>query len=109
MTSTVWAADREPIYVEGDVQKPTVLKIAKPVYPARERAERVEGAVTMRAIVTEKGKVKDPTLVQSSGNENLDRSALKCLKKWTFHPATLNGKPVAVHYILTINFSVSDS
>lgn len=105
---TAWAAGREPIAIEGDVVRPKVLKVAKPVYPGEERWHRIEGAVTMKAIINEKGKVKDPVVVQSSGNKNLDLSAVKCFKKWTFEPATLNGEPVPVYYFQTISFSVAD-
>jgi TonB family protein len=34
----------------------------------------------------------------------LDSAAADAVKKWKFKPATLNGKPVAVIYNLTVNF-----
>ena len=107
-TATAWAAGREPIEIQGDVVRPKVLKPAKPVYPGEERAQRIGGAVTLKAVITEEGKVKDPEVVKSSGSKNLDQSAVKCFKKWTFQPATLKGEPVAVYYYQIISFSVAD-
>jgi hypothetical protein len=32
---------------------------------------------------------------------------VKSVKTWTFSPATLDGKPVKVYYVLTVKFQVS--
>jgi outer membrane biosynthesis protein TonB len=37
----------------------------------------------------------------------LSESAVKSVKTWTFSPATLDGKPVKVYYVITINFEVT--
>jgi protein TonB len=34
----------------------------------------------------------------------LDQAAVNAVKTWKFKPATLNGRPVAVYYNLTVNF-----
>jgi protein TonB len=36
----------------------------------------------------------------------LDQAAAEAIKSWKFKPATLNGKPVAVYYNLTVNFTL---
>lgn len=105
MASTA-EAGKEPVKVEGDVQRPTPLHQVPPVYPAQERADHVEGEVVMRAVIDEKGRVKNVGVEKSSGNGNLDRAALDALSQWTFRPATLHGEPVAVYYHVTLNFAV---
>ncbi len=35
----------------------------------------------------------------------LDHAAVDAVKKWRFKPATLNGRPVNVYYVLTVNFT----
>ena len=36
----------------------------------------------------------------------LTEAAESAVKKWTFKPSTLNGKPVEVLYILTVRFNL---
>jgi TonB family protein len=50
--------------------------------------------------------VRNPTIAESSGNADLDQSALNTVAQWTFQPATLNGKPVEVYYTITIRFAL---
>jgi TonB family protein len=36
----------------------------------------------------------------------LDHAAVDAVQKWKFKPATLEGRPVKVYYVLTVNFQV---
>ena len=36
----------------------------------------------------------------------LAEAAVSAVQQWKFKPATLNGKPVAVYYNLTVNFQL---
>jgi periplasmic protein TonB len=36
----------------------------------------------------------------------LDRAAVEAVEKWRFKPAMLEGRPVKVYYVLTVNFQV---
>jgi hypothetical protein len=38
----------------------------------------------------------------------LTETAIESLLQWTFEPATLDGKPVAVYYNLTFNFRLQE-
>jgi len=38
----------------------------------------------------------------------LDKSAVEAVQTWRFKPATLNGTPVPVCYVLTVNFQIQD-
>lgn len=49
------------------------------------------------------GSVKDPTVVQSSGDEVVDRDAASCASHWHFTPAMKDGTPV--RYVMTQPFS----
>ena len=97
---------KEPVEIAGDVQRPRPLHQVPPVYPARERANHIEGEVAMKAVIDEKGRVRKVAVAQSSGNKNLDRAALDAVTQWTFQPATLHGEPVAVYYVLTLSFGI---
>lgn len=106
MADTAWAA--EPLKVEGDVQRPQALHTIEPVYPEEARKDRLEGRVVIKTVIDEQGQVQNPTVEGSSGHASLDQSALDAISAWTFKPATLHGKPVAVVYWLTINFKADE-
>lgn len=103
LAGTAWAA--EPLKVEGEVQRPEALHKAPPVYPEEARKEKLEGNVVLKIVINEQGHVQDPAVETSSGHESLDQAALDAVSAWTFKPATLKGKPVAVFYTITIRFS----
>jgi len=107
MSGTAWAGGK-PMKVEGNVKPPQVLQQVPPVYPESAKASRAEGFVILTTVIDEQGKVKNPAVEKSSGNKELDQSALDAVSAWTFKPATLEGKPVAVHYTLTIRFKVDE-
>jgi TonB family protein len=39
----------------------------------------------------------------------LDKAAVEAVTRWKFKPATLEGRPVKVYYVLTVNFQVQPS
>jgi TonB family protein len=107
MAGTAWAGGK-PLKVEGNVKPPKALHTSPPVYPESARDNRIEGIVIVTTVIDEQGKVQNPAVEKSSGNEELDKSALAAVSAWTFTPATLDGKPVEVYYTLTIRFTLDD-
>jgi TonB family protein len=101
-------AGGKPVKVAGGVQRPEILNRTAPVYPESAKASKAEGVVILECVIDEQGKVTQAELKKSSGNQDLDQSAQDAVKVWTFKPATLKGKPVAVYYMLTINFALDD-
>jgi TonB family protein len=101
-------AGSKPVRVGGDVQRPEILTRTAPVYPESAKANKVEGVVVLECVIDEQGKVTQAELKQTSRNQDLDQSALDAVKTWTFKPATVKGKPVAVYYFLTMNFQLDD-
>lgn len=101
MAGTAWAAG--PLKVGGDVKPPKVVNKVQPEYP--ESARDARGDVVLEIVIDEQGRVRNPTVAKSSGNADLDRSALDTVAQWTFQPATLEGKPVAVYFTITIRFT----
>jgi TonB family protein len=92
-----------PIRVGGDVQPPVKLSAPSPQYTEIARKARIQGVVIVEAIIDKAGKVTNVKVLKGLPM-GLDTAAADAVKKWTFEPATLNGKPVAVIYNLTVNF-----
>lgn len=101
-------AGSKPVRVGGDVQRPEILTHTAPVYPESAKANKVEGVVVLECVIDEQGKVTQAEIKKTSRNQDLDQSALDAVKTWTFKPATVKGKPVAVYYTLTMNFQLDD-
>jgi protein TonB len=101
------AAARQPegeIYrVGGEVTPPQVVSRASPEYTEAARRARVNGIVILEAVVDKQGDVVR-TRVLKGLPMGLDQAAVDAVTQWKFSPATRNGKPVAVYFILTVNF-----
>lgn len=97
----------EPVDLGPDtvVEPPAVLERRFPVYPPRLRAEGVEGRVVARGIVGRDGRLQDVEIV-SSDDPLFTQALLAALAEWRFHPATVDGEPVAVFYQLVHDFSL---
>lgn len=64
-----------------------------------------QGQSVIRFAVSEKGKVKDVTVLKSSGSKMLDNEAKKVISRMSnWEPGLKNGKPVSVHFTIPINF-----
>ncbi len=94
-------SEPQPLKVEGKVARPTILRQVKPEFARRP----VNGAVVLQVVVDEDGCVRDSKIVQGV-NQYQDSGALEAVRQWVFLPATLEGKPVSVNYVLTINTQV---
>jgi TonB family protein len=74
-------------------------------YP-RELMTRWVGGTTMVSVfVCERGLVRALVMVESSGNETLDRAALRVAKGIEFHPASRDGEPVGVWVTVPVTFT----
>jgi TonB family protein len=98
-----------PPYRVGDkVSRPEIVSSVPPVYTELARRARVTGTVILEATIDEQGNVTD-TRVLKGLPMGLDRSAVEAVRKWKFKPALLDGRPVPVYYVLTVNFQIDDS
>jgi protein TonB len=94
-----------PIYVTGDVQKPEKLSSPAPQYTEIARKARIQGVVIVQAIIDEQGNVTNVQVLKGLPM-GLSESAVEAVKQWKFKPATLNDRPVAVYFNLTVNFQL---
>ena len=92
-----------PIRVGGDVKPPKKLQAPNPQYTEIARKARIQGVVIVEAIIDKTGNVTNVKVLKGLPM-GLDQAAADAVKRWRFEPATLNGKPVAVIYNLTVNF-----
>ncbi|MBI4712048.1 MAG: energy transducer TonB [Planctomycetes bacterium] len=79
-----------------------------PYYPSRAIELAQEGVVILLVAVETDGSLSDIRIIQSSGYQLLDDSALATVRKWKFTPATQNGKPVSSQVRVPIRFKLVD-
>ena len=73
-----------------------------PRYPAYAKANRIQGAVVLHAIIDKEGQVTDVKPI--SGHPDLVPAAVETVKEWHYHPALRDGKPVEVETTITVNY-----
>ncbi len=95
------------LFVKGDIQHPRKIKAEPPLYTEVARKERLQGIVILQALINEQGVVEDVEVIKGLPL-GLTETAMESLRQWTFEPATLDGKPVAVYYNLTFNFRLQE-
>jgi len=90
------------IKVGGDVHPPVLISSVVPVYPAMAKASGIEGNVVVQASISPTGSVVGTKVI--SGPALLRQAAVEALRRWKYHPAMLNGSPVAVEVSVTMSF-----
>jgi TonB family protein len=96
------AAPEAPLPVGGDVKQAKLISPEAPVYPAMAKSQHVSGNVLIDALIDANGRVTTMKVV--SGPALLHQAAMDALKQWKYQPATLDGKPTAMHLTVTIQF-----
>lgn len=94
-----------PIQISGNVKAPERIFSPDPIYPEEARMARIQGVVILQTIIDALGKVNDVRVLKGLPS-GLTEAAVEAVSQWRFNPATLDGKPVAVYYMVTITFSV---
>jgi periplasmic protein TonB len=80
----------------------------KPPYPRLARSSGEQGTVVLRVLVQADGTVGALEIAGSSGYPLLDESARRTVRNWRFHPATVDGKPVAEWHDVPILFTLHE-
>jgi len=87
----------------GGVSSPILKHKEEPEYSEEARKAKYQGIVVLYVEVDSTGHVINPHVVKSLGL-GLDEKAMESVKKWTFEPGKLNGKPVTVAATIEVNF-----
>jgi protein TonB len=102
LTATRGNQPAAPIAVGGEVKPVQLLSSVPPTYPQLARSQRVSGDVKVDALIDENGRVTAMKVV--SGPVLLHQAAMDSLHQWKYRPASLDGKPVSMHLVVTVQF-----
>jgi TonB family protein len=101
------AGANDPLRVSGAVMAGQIVKQVHPVYPAEARAARIQGTVTLKAVIGKDGVVEQLSVV--SGPPELVQSAMDAVRQWQYKPFLLNGNPVEVQTTINVNYTFGDA
>ena len=88
----------------GNINQWLVLNLN---YPIEAAEKKQQGKVILEFVVSEYGEILEPKVIRSVSSI-LDKEAIRtilAMPKW--NPGKLNGKPVAVRYMLPITFKLN--
>lgn len=89
------------------VNKPTfVSQPVSPRYPRSARKRGIEGVALYEIWLDENGNQIKQVLLESSGAEMLDSSALRAIKQWQFSPHITGGQQVAHRVQIPVRFKL---
>jgi periplasmic protein TonB len=94
------------IRISQGVTKGLLIQKIEPKYPLLAMQARIQGQVTLVAIIDKNGDIKQLSLV--SGHPMLAPAAIEAVKQWRYRPFLLNGEPVEVETIVTVKFQFSE-
>lgn len=83
-------------------------RVPAPDYPRRARRLHAEGQVLVRLEINPKGLVQRADVVRSSGNEDLDESAVNAVRGAVCKPYIEGGQAISVRAVQTVDFRLSN-
>jgi TonB family protein len=91
---------------QSDTAGPRIHSFFIPVYTPEARARGVEGEVVLSVLFQRNGKVKDVVVERGLGY-GLNERAVEAVKKTSFEPARVDGKPVDMRAQLVFTFRLN--
>jgi len=85
------------------VSMPRPIYTPEPEFSEEARRVKLQGEVTLLAIIGVDGRPRNLTVARSLGM-GLDQKALAAVTTWRFEPAKKDGHPVAVQMNIIVNF-----
>ncbi|MGH9606255.1 MAG: TonB family protein [Terracidiphilus sp.] len=92
------------VHVSPRVMAGQVLSKVMPIYPPAAKKAGIQGTVTLKATISKQGTVEDIRAV--SGPKELQKPSLDAVRRWTWKPYLLNGKPVEVETKINVVYSL---
>ncbi len=102
-------SNSSPLAVASTVVNASPLYAHNPIpeYPTVAKRRHWEGIVTLSVEVTARGTVASIQLLESSGYDILDKTAVQAVKTWRFLAGTVNGKPISSKVTVPVHFTLT--
>jgi protein TonB len=94
----------EHVQVSPQVAQSVTVSVP-PNYPLLAREMKVQGAVSLLALISREGTIQNLQIL--SGPAILASAAREAVKQWHFKPFIQNGQPIETQARITVNFTIS--
>jgi TonB family protein len=98
--------DDYSLRIVGATTGPRFDAATPPRYPENSLRLREVGEVLMRVEVSAEGRPKSVAIERSNAGERLEKAAMAAVKKWTFIPESVGGRPVPATVLAPVNFCI---
>ncbi len=88
---------------------PSYRSLSAPEYPAEAKAAGIEGTTLLRLGIDASGRVRTIDIDVSSGHNVLDGAASDAVERWTFNPATSDGRAIDSQIRVPVQFIAANS
>ena len=89
------------------LEPPQLIKLSKLQYPPMAKAQKVQGLVVVRALVSETGKVLEIKVLRGvAQNVGINEAAAEAVRSSAFRPASKDGVHVKSYFTMTIPFKL---
>ena len=92
------------IDVSSGVMAANLVSASPPSYPKLASLTHMQGEVVMQAIIAKDGTVQNLHVIQ--GHHLLRSAAKNAVRTWQYHPYLVNGRPVEVATIVSVDFTL---
>ncbi|HXY51685.1 MAG TPA: TonB family protein [Terriglobales bacterium] len=92
------------VKISQGVSEGLILKKVAPKYPPQAIQLRLQGSVELQATISKQGNITDLKVL--TGDSMLAHAAQEAVKQWKYKPFYLNGEPVDVQTMITVNFTL---
>ncbi len=96
--------DTQRAKLTEQVQAAKIVYQVPPTYPAKARHERLQGTVTLHALITKDGSIRK--LYVLKGYCSLAEASVLAVKQWRYKSTLLNGEPVEVDTTIRVIFEL---
>jgi TonB family protein len=90
--------------ISQGVSRGLLVHQVSPIYPKSAIAMRIEGTVELSTTISKSGDITHVKIV--SGDPQLAKAAADAVKQWKYKPYLLNGEPVDIQTVVTVNFKL---
>lgn len=95
----------KPLRIGGSVQAARIIRRVQPEYPDIARKERLQGTVTLHAIIGKDGQIS--RLVVLHGYCSLAQASVQAVSQWRYTPTLPLGQPVEVDTTIDVIFALN--
>lgn len=97
---------KPPVPLASGVEATKILSKIAPTYPAAAKAARIQGAVTLDAIIGVDGKMRALRVRNAEVDPDLARAAVESVSQWRYRPTLVNDEPIEIATTVVVNFTL---